>query len=88
LSREASAAATTPKPATVDLVPAIELKVAQQHLEKTLTDMQETQAELASLRTKMKDTHPSVEKLRTKLGALEQEAARLRAQIQQIAPGQ
>ena len=75
-----------PKPAAIaDPLPAIELKVAQQQLEKVLGDLLETQAALASELTEKTKAHPAVMQLERKLQVLEQQASQLRATIQQNA---
>jgi len=83
-------ASVAPKPATmVNPAPAIEWKVAQQQLEKTLTDLQETQTALAVLREKGgTDSQPDVQALQAKLSALQEQSERLRAVIRQMAPKQ
>jgi len=74
------------KPAAIaDPLPAIELKVAQQQLVKVLGELLETQATLASELTEKRKTHPAVTQLERKLQVLEQQAAELRARIQQSA---
>jgi len=83
-------ASVAPKPATmVNPAPAIEWKVAQQQLEKTLTDLQETQTALTLLReTGGTDSPPEVQALQAKLSALQEQSERLRAVIRQTAPKQ
>ena len=73
------AAAKAARP--VDPVSAIELKVAQQELEKLLIEIPDTQARLAAALTGLKENHPAVIELKAKLSALEQKAERLRAVI-------
>ncbi len=87
--REAAAAldAKTKPAAIPDPLAAIELKVAQQQLEKTLTDLQTAQTERALLPSKpgSSDAEQKAEamQLERKLQVLEQQAAQLRARIQQ-----
>ena len=82
-------APTAPKSAAIaDPLPSIELKVAQQQLEKTLTDLWETQTALASMRESRTDSNYEVKQLQSKLSALEEHAERLRAIIRQSALNQ
>ncbi|MCF7787597.1 MAG: serine/threonine protein kinase [Prosthecobacter sp.] len=79
------------KPAAItNPIPAIELKVARQQLEKTLGNLQETQTELALLPSKTglseAEQKAEVMKLQSKLKVLEDQAAQLRTRIQQSAP--
>ena len=85
--RDAAAAidAKQKSAAIADPLPAIELKVAQQQLEKVLGDLLETQAALAIERSEKNKTHPAVMKLEAKLKVLEEQAAQLRVIIQQSA---
>jgi predicted Ser/Thr protein kinase len=78
-----------PRAATADPLPAIELKVAQRQLEKVLGDLQAVQTERALLPSKpgMSDAEQKGEvmQLERKLRVLEEQAAQLRARIQQSA---
>jgi hypothetical protein len=79
-----------PTPAvTADPLSVIELKVAEQQLEKTLTDLQDTRTELALLPTKpglsKVAREAEVRKLDIKVRILEQQADRLREVIQHLA---
>ena len=78
--------------AIADPLPAIELKVAQQQLEKTLADLQTAQTERALLPSKLglsdAERKAEVIQLEHKLQVLEDQTAQLRARIQQSAPKQ
>jgi hypothetical protein len=81
----------TPKASAItDPTSEIEMKVAQRQLEKTLADLQDAQTEEALLpsRTGLSEAEQKAGamKLELKLKALEEQAARLRAEIQQRAP--
>jgi hypothetical protein len=68
--------------AMIDPVAAIEMKVAQQQLEKTLTDIEEARAEAESLSSQFSADHPKVKESHVKMRALEDKAARHREVIQ------
>lgn len=72
-------------PKAADVIDAIDLKVAQQQLEKVLGDLQDTQVALASEEEKYGPGHPALVQIQRKLEALEKQAAQLRARIEQHA---
>ncbi|MCB1211210.1 MAG: hypothetical protein KDK97_17935, partial [Verrucomicrobiales bacterium] len=86
--RDAAAAIdASNKPGVIaDPPTAIELKVAQQQLEKVLTQLQESEVALALLRSEKGDSAPEVMNLQSKIHLLEDQAANLRARIQLSAP--
>jgi tRNA A-37 threonylcarbamoyl transferase component Bud32 len=79
--------APPPSPSDIaDPTSGIELKVAQQQLEKTLNDLQDAQTDLALLPAKTDlsaaEQEAEIKKLELKVSVLERQAARLRALIQ------
>lgn len=68
---------------TVDPVAEIEMKVAQDQLEKTLTAIEEAQAEAEKLSSDFRPDHPKMLESQSKLRALEDKAARHREIIKE-----
>ncbi|MEI7732114.1 MAG: hypothetical protein WCO56_21245 [Verrucomicrobiota bacterium] len=82
----AARASNAKSAASADALPAIELNVAQQRLEKVLGELLETQAALDNEGKKYRPTQPVMVELESKRQSLEQEAAQLRARIQPGTP--
>ena len=77
---------TTEVDAQEDPNSAIAVEVAKQQLEKTLSEIQDTQTGLTLARTDRRESHPVVLKLQAQLTVLEEQARRLREAIRQAAP--